>query len=105
MDRAELDGKSEYVEAMVTRQLIITFAAIHTTTMAVTNILYNLAAMPEYVGPLREEIHAVKDAHGGHLNTRALQQLVKMDSYMKEIARNYPITLSESYVTLTITKD
>ena len=35
------------------------FAAIHTTTATATNIFYTLAATPEYIEPLREEIRTV----------------------------------------------
>ena len=37
-------------------QLGLIFAAIHTTTMTVTNILYSLAVTPEYLEPIRNEV-------------------------------------------------
>jgi ent-kaurene oxidase len=36
--------------------LYVVFAAIHTSAVAVTHIVYDLCAMPEYVEPLREKI-------------------------------------------------
>jgi cytochrome P450 len=39
-------------------QLITTMAAIHTTTLTVTNFLYDLVARPEYLEPLREEVES-----------------------------------------------
>ncbi|KAF2636430.1 cytochrome P450 monooxygenase-like protein [Massarina eburnea CBS 473.64] len=72
-------------------QLGLIFAAIHTTTLTGTNILYTLASQPEYAEPLREEIRAVMAENGGVITTRALQQMVKLDSYMKEVVRFYPL--------------
>lgn len=71
-------------------QLGLTFAAIHTTTMTTTNILYTLAVTPEYIQPLREEIREVIADNGGTITSRALQQMEKLDSYMKEVMRFYP---------------
>lgn len=44
---------------------------------------------PEYIEPLREEVREVLAEHGT-ITTRALQQMVKLDSYMKECMRFYP---------------
>jgi hypothetical protein len=82
------------VEGLAKTQLGLIFAAIHTTTMTVTNILYTLAVMPEYIGPLREEVREVMAENGGKITTRALQQMLKLDSYMKESTRVYPPGLS-----------
>lgn len=71
-------------------QLGLIFAAIHTTSMTATNVLYSLAATPEYIVPLREEILAVMADNDGVLTSRALQQLEKLDSYMKEVMRMFP---------------
>lgn len=45
---------------------------------------------PEYIEPLREEVRAVMAENCGTITTRALQQMVKVDSYMKETMRIYP---------------
>jgi len=71
-------------------QLGLTFAAIHTTTMVATNIVFTLAVTPEYMQPLREEIRNAMANNDGKITTRTLQQLVKLDSYMKEVTRHYP---------------
>lgn len=75
-------------------QLGLIFAAIHTTTMTATNILYTLVSTPEYVEPLREEVRNAMHENGGSITTRALQQMVKLDSYMKEVFRFYPPGIS-----------
>jgi cytochrome P450 len=82
------------VEQIAKIQLGLIFAAVHTTSMTATNILYTLAIMPEYLEPLREEIRNAMHDNGGTITSRALQQMVKLDSYMKEVTRVYPPGLS-----------
>jgi len=84
----------ESVEQLARVQLGLIFAAVHTTTMTVTNILYTLAVTPEYIGPLREEVREAMAENDGKITTRALQQMVKLDSYMKEVTRLYPPGIS-----------
>lgn len=52
--------------------------------------MYDLAVRPEYVAPLREEIREILAAHGGEMSTHALQQMLKLDSFMKESLRLSP---------------
>ncbi|KAF2740990.1 cytochrome P450 [Polyplosphaeria fusca] len=75
-------------------QLGFIFAAIHTTSITATNILYNLAVTPEYIPPLRDEIRTVMAQHNGVITSRALQQMEKLDSYMKESMRFHPISFT-----------
>ena len=84
------------VEEIAKLQLGLIFAAIHTTTMTATNILYTLAVTPEYIGPLREEIQKALTDNDGIITSRALQQMEKLDSYMKEVTRFYPPGVSKS---------
>jgi hypothetical protein len=89
------NGK-ESIDRIASFQLGLIFAAIHTTTMTATNILYTLAVTPEYLEPLREEIRNAMAANGGIITSRALQQMEKLDSYMKEVTRFYPPGVSKS---------
>ena len=57
--------------------------------------MYTLAVMPEYFKPLRDEISSVMAAHGGVITSRALQEMVKLDSYMKEVTSFYPAGISK----------
>jgi hypothetical protein len=57
--------------------------------------LYTLASTPEYLQPLREEIRTVMAENNGTITTRALQQMEKLDSYMKESMRFYPANYSK----------
>jgi len=94
VERSKSLGCADDIEGHINRQLTATFAAVHTTSMVTTNVLYSLAAAPEYLEPLREEIRTVKAAHGGKLDTRALQDLVKLDSCMKEAMRMFPAAIT-----------
>jgi cytochrome P450 len=82
------------VEHLAKVQLGLIFAGIHTTTMTATNIVYTLAVTPEYIEPIREEVRNAMHDNDGKITTRALQQMVKLDSYMKEVFRLYPPGLS-----------
>lgn len=68
-------------------QLLLSMAAIHTTTISVVAIMYELAARPEYIEPLREEMVNAIEEDGGVLKKTTLNKLMKLDSFMKESAR------------------
>lgn len=51
---------------------------------------YNLAAMPEIVPELREEIRDVLAESGGVFSSSALQKMKKMDSFLRETSRHHP---------------
>ncbi|MCJ1262588.1 hypothetical protein MMC22_002458 [Lobaria immixta] len=83
-------------ERMVDRQLGMSFAAIHTTTNHLTNVIYDLAARWDQYGPeLREEVEEALAADGGIWKKQTLTKLSKLDSFMKESQRiNPPSALS-----------
>ncbi|KAK1948850.1 cytochrome P450 [Colletotrichum sublineola] len=78
-------------------QLGASFSAIHTTTMTATNVVYWLAAKPELSPMLREEIEQTLAESGGRFTTSALQNMKKMDSFIREVMRVTPLSTS-SYV-------
>lgn len=80
---------------MTRGQIGLSLAAIHTTSNLLTNIMYDLAAYPEYIQPLRDEIAAVL-AEDGTLKKTSLLKLKLMDSVMKESQRTHPVSLSKS---------
>ncbi|KAF1358947.1 cytochrome P450, partial [Lizonia empirigonia] len=92
LDRSADDNLS--VEHLAKAQLTLTFASVHTTSFMATNIFYTLASTPEYIGPLREEIRSVLAEHDGIITTKALQQMEKLDSFMKEVNRFYPLAMT-----------
>ncbi|CAN8100520.1 unnamed protein product [Discula destructiva] len=88
------DGQAKFGEHtdedLAGLQLTITAAAIHTTTMVATNAFYTLAVMPELFPELREEISTVLKEHGTY-TTAALQKMKKLDSFLREVTRQYPL--------------
>ncbi|EIT73590.1 hypothetical protein Ao3042_10466 [Aspergillus oryzae 3.042] len=84
----------DMLQRIVKMQLLVIFAGIHNTTVTATNVLYNLAVSPEYMQPLREEICKAISDNDGTLTLRALQQMEKLDSFMKETIRFYPPELT-----------
>ncbi|GJE92694.1 cytochrome P450 [Phanerochaete sordida] len=83
MEAAE--GEERETRALATRLLLVGFAAIHTTSMKLTYALYRLAANPQYVAPLREEVEACIARDGW--SKAALQKMVKVDSFLREVQR------------------
>lgn len=93
-------GEETEKDFIASIQLKLSFAAIHTSAAAPTQLLYDLCARPQYIAPLREEIEQVSAEHGGVITKQALRKLVKMDSFMKESQRFNPLLLSRSHKTL-----
>ncbi|KAF5560549.1 gibberellin cluster-C13-oxidase [Fusarium napiforme] len=75
-------------------QMLVSFAAIHTTTMALTKVVWELAKRPECVESLRAEIQDVfgPDVCRGAIpiNKDALSRLQKLDSFVREAQRWCP---------------
>jgi cytochrome P450 len=71
------------------RVLLMSFAAIHTTTAAATSALYDLCAHPEYFAPLREEVEQAILEDGGWKKS-TVTKFRKLDSFLKESQRLNP---------------
>ncbi|KAB5549553.1 ent-kaurene oxidase [Coniochaeta sp. 2T2.1] len=71
-------------------QLMVSFAAIHTTSTTATNAFYNLAAHQELIPELRQEIQSVLTEHDNQFSSAALQKMKKLDSFLKETIRCHP---------------
>ncbi|EIW87323.1 cytochrome P450 [Coniophora puteana RWD-64-598 SS2] len=69
--------------------LAVNFAAIHTTSMSFTHVLFSLAANPQYIKPLREEVETIVAAEGW--SKAALGKMRKIDSFLKEEQRRFGI--------------
>lgn len=74
--------------------LKVSFAAIHTSAAAPSQLIYDLCAMPEYVEPLRKEMEE-NLAEDGTVKKTAFVKLAKLDSIMKESQRHNPLLLSK----------
>ena len=73
-------------------QLIMSLAAIHTTSIQSSHTWLDLAAHPEYLEPLREEIAAVQATEpDGILSKTSMPKLKKLDSFLKESQRYNPM--------------
>jgi cytochrome P450 len=80
-------------------QMLIAFAAIHTTSMALSHAIFDLAAHPQYITELREEIEmAIADENypDKMLRKTSMPKLRKLDSFIKESQRVSPLGMSES---------
>lgn len=58
-----------------------------------THALFHLAARPEYIEPIREEVESVIGSDGW--TKAAMQKMKKLDSFFKESQRFDGISLSE----------
>ncbi|PPQ87954.1 hypothetical protein CVT25_001139 [Psilocybe cyanescens] len=81
----EAQGPQRSPRDLVIRILSINFAAIHTTSHGLTHALFYLAANPEYVQPMREEVEAVIEAEGW--TKLSMGKMRKVDSFIKESQR------------------
>ncbi|KAF2097530.1 cytochrome P450 [Rhizodiscina lignyota] len=93
MDRATETERRD-LDKMTREQLSLSLAAIHTTTMGVLQALNELAPRPEYIQPLREELRTVLNQNDGVFTKRTMEQLKKLDSFMKECNRMNPVTVA-----------
>ncbi|PAV19648.1 cytochrome P450 [Pyrrhoderma noxium] len=74
------------VRELTLRNLVINFAAIHTSSSSFTHALYHLAAEHEkYAAPLREEIENIFREEGW--TKTSMTKMWKLDSFMKESQR------------------
>ncbi|KAG5350609.1 hypothetical protein C0989_010177 [Termitomyces sp. Mn162] len=83
LERAQ--GEQRTVRDITMRILTMNFAAIHSTSMVFTNVLFDLAAHPSFVTGLREEVERVIREEG--LTPASFHKMVKLDSFIKESQR------------------
>ncbi|KAK2047300.1 cytochrome P450, partial [Colletotrichum somersetense] len=79
----------------VVGQLILSQAAIHTTTDLLTQVMIDIALNPDVVGALREEVEQVIANHGW--TKVALAEMRLVDSAIKESQRLKPIALTSMH--------
>lgn len=89
-------NKEKEVPEMAARQCVLTLASIHTTSLSVANLLFDLCAHPEWIPVLTEEVEAVVKEYGmigknPSVTTKQwLSKLEKMDSFFVESQRLNP---------------
>ncbi|KAI0050551.1 cytochrome P450 [Auriscalpium vulgare] len=81
----EAKGIEQTTQQLALRLLTVNFAAIHTSSLSFTHALYHLAANPQYIQPLRDEVETVLAAEGW--TKAALGKMRKVDSFIRESQR------------------
>lgn len=91
LDKTEAEGITD-VAVITNMQLLLTMAAIHTTTLTTTYILHDLVERPEVVEACRKEIKEVLAASESpdEMTTHALFNMKLVDSVMRESQRLNP---------------
>jgi gliotoxin biosynthesis cytochrome P450 monooxygenase len=78
-------------------QLLAGFAAIHTTSITVSQAIFDLASYPQYIPELRAEINEVSAKEpDGKLRKTSMPKLRKLDSFIKESQRMHPLGIGNS---------
>jgi len=83
MDEAQ--GEERSVRSLALRVLMVNFASVHTTSLTFAHALYHLAAHPEYIQPMREEVDKIIREEGW--TKSALARMYKVDSFLRETNR------------------
>lgn len=97
LDMAKKQGYPLDKIDFIGNQLGLSTAAVHSTSDMVMQSLFDLCGNPEYFAPMRREIDALMAANGGVLdNNTKLNNLRFMDSFMREVQRMKPTTVSKS---------
>lgn len=74
-------------------QLALTLAAVHTTSDLIAKVVYHFCAYPEEKAKLRKEIIDVLNERGW--SKAALFHMKLLDSFIKEVQRHTPFSLSK----------
>ncbi|KAJ7196258.1 cytochrome P450 [Mycena pura] len=93
------EGEGRTPPGLTLRILLTNQAAIHTTTMTLTAVLYDLTAYPAHILPMREEAERVVAVEGW--TKAALGSMHKIDSFIRESQRlrgNGPVSLGRKVV-------
>jgi gliotoxin biosynthesis cytochrome P450 monooxygenase len=79
-------------------QLLVSFAAIHTTSLTATQAVFDLASYPEYIPELRAELNQVaSEEPDGKFRKSSMPKLRKLDSFIKESQRMHPLGMGTSF--------
>ncbi|KIM83563.1 hypothetical protein PILCRDRAFT_69319, partial [Piloderma croceum F 1598] len=80
------EGVEKTPESLTYRILMLNFVSLHTVN---TWVLFHIAAYPEYVPELRDEMDQVLE--GSEWTCAAMNSLQKLDSFIKEVLRVKPV--------------
>jgi cytochrome P450 len=91
--KAHHDPRMAKPSTLAGRILMVNFAAIHTTSFTVTHAIFDLiSSKQEYVDELRAEISNVLAEHGGEWDKKALSEMERLDSIMRESLRLHMVS-------------
>lgn len=68
-------------------QITLFIAGVHTSAATVTQSLFDAAVNVDCVDEVRQEIKTMLEKCGGQFTRKDLGQLVKLDSFIKEVLR------------------
>lgn len=87
MDMAE-DEQNPDPEALAHHNLILmSLAVVHTSSVALCHVLYDLISRPEYIEPLREEITRTLSKGWNNATKASFDAMKLLDSFMRESQR------------------
>ena len=75
--------------------IIMSLAFVHTSTMLITHLLFDLVDKPQYLEPLREEIRETRKDGWSNGTQASFFSQHRMDSFMKEVQRFNPTAESK----------
>lgn len=75
------------LEQQAKTHLILGKSAIHASSIATINLIYDLVARPVYLKPLREEVNQIWEETFRILDEKAMSKLNKLDSFLKDLQR------------------
>jgi cytochrome P450 len=91
--KSHSDPKMARPSTLAGRILMVNFGAIHTTSFTITHAIFDLmSSKQEYVDELRDEISSSLADHGGEWNKKALGQMEKLDSIVRESLRLHMVS-------------
>lgn len=71
--------------------VIMSLAFVHTSTMLMTHMVFDLIDMPQYLEPLREEVRETFKFGWVNATQASFIHQHRMDSFMKEVQRFNPV--------------
>ncbi|KAI1211425.1 cytochrome P450 [Annulohypoxylon truncatum] len=80
-------GKDKDADSITARLLLLTAAALHTSSMAITHAIFDLCTMPEYIELLRCEAQIALAQDNGQWHLSTIKKLRRLDSFLKESQR------------------